>query len=70
MRRKRPVPNEKELDGLSLWRKDSKSENEQFTTAVELEPQAVLGRLEEPLIVAACLQARRGNSHYGKTPSW
>ena len=60
----------KELDGLYLWRKDPKSENEQITKAVELEPQAVLGRLEEPLIVAACLQARRGNSHYGKTPSW
>jgi hypothetical protein len=45
MRRRRTVPNEKELDGLYLWRKDPKNENEQFTKAVELEPQAVLGRM-------------------------
>jgi hypothetical protein len=70
MRRRRTIPKEKGTRWTILWRKDPKNENEQFTKAVELEPQAVLGRLEEPLIVAACLQARRGNSHYGKTPAW
>jgi len=70
MRRRRTVPNEKGLEGLYLWRKDPKSENDSLTKAVELEKEAVFGRLEEPLIVAACLQARRGNSHHGKTPSW
>jgi hypothetical protein len=53
-----------------LGRKDPKSENGILTKALELEPEAVLGRLEEPLIVAPYLEARRGNSHYGETPSW
>ncbi len=70
MRHKRTVPNEKELDGLYLWRKDPKSENGSHTNAGELDHEAVFGRLEEPLIVAPILEARRGNSHGGKTPSW
>jgi hypothetical protein len=59
MRRRRTVPNENELEGLYLWRKDLKSENGSLTKAVELEREAVLGRLEEPLIVAPILEARR-----------
>ncbi len=70
MRRRRTVPNEKELDGLYLWRKDSKNENDPLIKAGELEEKAGFGRLEEPLIVAPILEARRGNSHCGKTPSW
>jgi hypothetical protein len=50
--------------------KDPKNENDLLTKAGELEEEAVLGRLEEPLIVAPLLEARRGNSHLGKTPSW
>jgi hypothetical protein len=53
-----------------LWRKDPKNENDPLTKAGELEREAVFGRLEEPLIVAPILEARRGNSHDGKTPSW
>jgi hypothetical protein len=56
--------------GLYLWRKDPESENDLLTKARELESEAVFGRLEEPLIVAPTLEARRGNSHCGKTPSW
>src|SRR5205823_5832536 len=40
-----PFRMKKELDGLYWWRKDPTSENEPLTKAVELEPQAVLGRL-------------------------
>ena len=70
MRRRRTVPNEKELDGLYWWRKDSKNEYDPLIKAGELEKKAVFGRLEDPLIVAPILEARRGNSHGGKTPSW
>jgi hypothetical protein len=45
MRHKRTVPNEKELEGLYLWRKDPKSENGSFTNAGELDHEAVFGRL-------------------------
>ncbi len=70
MRRRRTIPNEKGLEGLYLKRKDPKNENESLTKAGELEGEAVFGRLEEALIVAPVLEARRGNSHDGKTPSW
>ncbi len=70
MRRRRTVQDEKEFDGLYLWRKDPNSENGILTNAVELECEAVFGRLEEPLIVAPFSEARRGNSHCGKTPCW
>lgn len=70
MRRRRTVQNEKEFSGLYLWEKDPKNENGAHTKARKLEEEAVLGRLEEPLIVAPILEARRGNSHDGKTPSW
>ncbi|EFH87576.1 hypothetical protein Krac_8917 [Ktedonobacter racemifer DSM 44963] len=53
-----------------LVEEDPRSENDSLTKAEELEKEAVFGRLEEPLIVAPTLEARRGNSHYGKTPSW
>ncbi len=68
MRRRRTVLNEKGLEGLYLWRKDPNSENDSLTNAVKLEEKVVFGRLEEPLIVAPILEARRGNSHHGKTP--
>src|SRR6266700_6358465 len=68
MSRRRTVPNEKGREGLYLWRKDRTSENDFLTKAVELEREAVFGRLEEPLIVAPILEARRGNSHCGKMP--
>ena len=68
MRRRRTVLNEKGREGLYLWRKDPNNENDSLTKAVELEKEAVLGCLEEPLIVAPILEARRGNSHHGKTP--
>ncbi len=67
--RRRTVPNEKGREGLYLWRKDRKCENDSLTKAVELEKEAVFGRLEEPLIVAPHLEARRGNSHHGKMPA-
>jgi hypothetical protein len=54
----------------TLWRKDPKSENDVNSKAVKLEDEAVFGRLEEPLIVAPISEARRGNSHHGKAPSW
>jgi len=54
----------------TLWRKDPNSENGPLINAVELEGEAVFGRLEEPLIVAPWLEARRGNSHCGKTSCW
>ena len=69
MRRRRTVPNEKGREGLYLWRKDRTCENDSLTKAVELEKEAVFGRLEEPLIVAPHLEARRGNSHHGKMPA-
>ena len=50
--------------------KDPNTENGQFTKAIELECKVVFGRLEEPLIVAPLPEARRGNSHCGKTPCW
>src|SRR6266700_579509 len=67
--RRRTVPNEKGREGLYLWRKDRTCENDSLTKAVELEKEAVFGRLEEPLIVAPHLEARRGNSHHGKMPA-
>ncbi len=70
MRLRRTAPHEKGLGGLYLWRKGPKNENGPLTKARELEGEAVFGRLEEPLIVAPNLEARRGNSHCGKTPSW
>lgn len=55
-------------DVALLERKDPTSENGLFIlNAIELEEKAVFGRLEEPLIVAPDLEARRGNSHDGKT---
>ncbi len=48
--------------------KDPKNENDPLTKAGELEEEAVLGRLEEPLIVAPLLEARRGNSHLERRP--
>ncbi len=58
-------------DVATLERKDPTSENGLFIlNAVELEEKAVFGRLEEPLIVAPGLEARRGNSHDGKTSCW
>src|SRR6266699_5201143 len=48
MRRRRTVPNEKGREGLYLWRKDRTCENDSLTKAVELEKEAVFGRLEEP----------------------
>jgi len=47
----------------TLWMKDPNSESDFLMNAVELEKEAVFGRLEEPLIVAPYLEARRGNSH-------
>jgi hypothetical protein len=64
------VPNEKELDGLYWWRKDSKNENAPLIQAGELEEKAVFGPVEEPLSVAPILQAGRGTAQCGKTPSW
>ncbi len=43
--------------------KDPTKENGQHSNAVELEVKAVFGCLEEPLIVAPYLEARRGISH-------
>ena len=54
---------------VTLWMKDPNNENGPHSNAVELEAKAVFGRLEEPLIVAPYSEARRGNSHCGKTPS-
>lgn len=48
--------------------KDPNSENGIFTNAVELDDEAVFGRLEEPLIVAPYSEARRGNSHVERRP--
>ncbi len=53
MRRRRTVPNEKGREGLYLWRKDRTCENDSLTKAVELEKEAVFGRLEEPHDVVA-----------------
>ena len=44
------------------------SENGFFTHAVKLENEAVFGRLEEPLIVAPDVEARRGNSQMERRP--
>lgn len=63
MRRRRTALNENELGGLYLERKDPRRENDPLTNVEELEGEAVFGRLEEPLIVAPTLEARRGNSH-------
>jgi transposase len=52
----------------TLWRKDPNSENGLLTNAVKLENEAVFGRLEEPLIVAPDMEARRGNSHVERCP--
>ena len=51
-------------------RKIPRTKTESHTKARKLEEEAALGRLEEPLIVAPILEARRGNYHDGKTPSW
>src|SRR5258706_6214444 len=48
--------------------KDPNNENGPHSNAVELEAKAVFGRLEEPLIVAPNLEARRGNSHVERRP--
>lgn len=48
--------------GRYLWRKDPSNENGLLTKARKLEHEAVFGRLEEPLIVAPHVEARRGNS--------
>jgi hypothetical protein len=45
MRRRRTVPNENGLEGLYWWWKDAKSENDSLTNAVELEKEAVFGRM-------------------------
>jgi hypothetical protein len=55
-------------DTATLWRKDSNNENGPLFNAGELEAKAVFGRLEEPLIVAPDLEARRGNSHVERRP--
>ncbi len=52
----------------TLGRKDSNSESDLLIKAAELEKEAVFGRLEEPLIVAPYLEARRGNSHVERRP--
>jgi transposase len=52
----------------TLWTKDPNSESEFLINAVELDQEAVFGRLEEPLIVAPELEARRGNSHVERCP--
>lgn len=51
-----------------LWTKDPNSENEFITNVRELVKEAVFGHLEEPLIVAPHLEARRGNSQIGRCP--
>ena len=54
----------------TLWTKDPNSESEFLINAVELDQEAVFGRLEEPLIVAPELEARRGNSLIEQMPRW
>ena len=52
----------------TLRRKDPNIENAVNSKAIKLEDEAVLRRLEEPLIVAPISEARRGNSHVERRP--
>ncbi len=52
----------------TLWTKGPNRESDFLINAVELDREAVFGRLEEPLIVAPSLEARRGNFHVERCP--